>query len=301
VRSAGAICAAALLVAACAEPPVKPIPEAAKASVTAVSADVSGIKNSDTSDIGARGSDEGARRGAAQGVAAVTGSGTLLGLLLSPVAAAAGGAKGAADAQSESVVDDSRSNLRVALQETDFTELLRARLATSAAGGIQITDVKSGAGTASIAAMNGAPVSHVMALEYRLGIFHPRHVNPKIGVLVLVTAQFQSADRKQLVHKATWTYCGERFDFVEMASDNAARLRAQIDTAAAVLAEAIPYDLFANKESRPLVGFCMDYNDLPSGRGVKAPRIADLPGAEAPAMTAQLIELPAEARRSRAR
>lgn len=301
LRSAGAICAAALLTAACAEPPVKPIPEATKASVTALSADISGIKNSDTSDIGARGSDEGARRGAAQGVAAVAGSGTLLGLLLSPVAAAAGGAKGAADAQSETVVDDTRANLRVAVQETDFGELLRSRLATSGVTDIQITNVTAGAGTASLTTANGAAVSHVMALEYRLAILHPRHVNPKIGVVVAVTAQVQSADRKQLLHKATWTYCGERVDFIEMAADNAARLRGQMDTAAEILAEAIPYDLFASKEPRPLVGFCMDYNNLPSGRGVKSPRIAGLTEPEAVVVAAQLSELPAEVRRSRAR
>ena len=51
----------------------------------------------------------------------------------------------------------------------------------------------------------------------------------------------------------------------------AALLRQQINTAAAVLAEAIPYDLFVSKVPRPLKGYCMDFSDLPSGFGIKAP------------------------------
>ncbi len=81
---------AAALTAACAEPPVKPIPEAAGRSVTAVSADVSGVKTSNTSKLGARGSGEGGRLGALQGAAAAISSsgGGLLGLVLAPVGAA---------------------------------------------------------------------------------------------------------------------------------------------------------------------------------------------------------------------
>jgi hypothetical protein len=90
---ASVVCA---FLSACAEPPVKPVPEATLRTITSISGDVSGVKNSDTSKIGARGSDEGARRGANQGAAATIGSGTLLGLLIAPVGAAIGGAKGAA-------------------------------------------------------------------------------------------------------------------------------------------------------------------------------------------------------------
>ena len=39
-----------------------------------------------------------------------------------------------------------------------------------------------------------------------------------------------------------------------MAANNAAALRAQIDQAAAVLAEAIPYDLYVSKQPRHLLG-----------------------------------------------
>jgi hypothetical protein len=46
-------------------------------------------------------------------------------------------------------------------------------------------------------------------------------------------------------------------------------LRAQIDHAAAVLAEAIPYDLYVSKRPRHLLfnSTCMDFSDLPSGIG----------------------------------
>ena len=36
-------------------------------------------------------------------------------------------------------------------------------------------------------------------------------------------------------------------------------------------AEAIPYDLFVSKVPRPLKGCCVDFTDLPSGTGTKAP------------------------------
>src|SRR5262245_55062376 len=152
-----AIVGAMALMSACAEPPVKPIPEISRQSVTAISADVSGIKDSDTSDIGARGSTEGSQRGAAQGVAALTSRGNLVGFILAPIAV--GGAKGASDAQSEEVVDQTRTNLRIAMQETDFGELLRSRLlAEGVAGQVQIVGATSGAGTAPPQGTAGKPV-----------------------------------------------------------------------------------------------------------------------------------------------
>lgn len=234
------------------------------------------MKNSDTSRLGARGSDEGGRLGAAQGAAVMLGSGGggLLALVLAP-AAAVGGAKGASEAQSPELVDETRANLRLALQETDFTELLKQRLATSkAAGDIEFSTVTSGAASAPVVTSAGTPVGHVIALEYRLTLYSEHFVNPKVGVHLNVTAQVQSPDRKQLVHTATWSYCGDRYDFVQMGANNGAAIRAQIDEAAAVLGEAIPYDLYASKLPRPVgatqlgaikvLVLCMDFKDLPS-------------------------------------
>ncbi|WP_428680230.1 hypothetical protein [Reyranella sp.] len=200
----------------------------------------------------------------------------MLGLLLAPVGAAVGGAKGASEAQSEDVVDTTRADLRLAMQDTDFAEDLRARLAASTiAGDIMVSSMTSGASTAAqqsaSSASAGGPLSHIIAVEYKLAIFHQAHVNPKIALVAQVTAQVQSPDRKQMLHKATWTYCGQPYDFVQMAANNAALLRGQINTAAAVLAEAIPYDLFVSKVPRSLKGYCMDFTDLPSGTGTKAP------------------------------
>jgi hypothetical protein len=274
---AGAACILAALTAGCAEPPVKPIPDSARQSVTSVGADVSGVKISDTSKVGARGIEEGSRLGALQGAATVLGNsgGSLLGLILTPVGAAVGSAKGAAEAQSVQVVDETRSNLRLALQETDFTELLRQRLAGSRAGTVTFTTVTAGPASAATAA--GAPVSHIIALEYRVGTLSADLVNPQIGVFVQVSAQVQSPDRRTLVHTATWTYCGERIDFVQMGANNGALLRSQIDQAAMVLGEAIPYDLYASRQPRSLkaqrlgttqtYAGCMDFSDLPSRTG----------------------------------
>ena len=65
--------AVALLASACAQAPVHPIPEPARRSVTAISGDVSGLKHSDTSKLGARGSSEGAQLGAQQGASVLPG------------------------------------------------------------------------------------------------------------------------------------------------------------------------------------------------------------------------------------
>ncbi|HYD05556.1 MAG TPA: hypothetical protein VEC60_07515 [Reyranella sp.] len=286
---AGAACILAALTAACAEPPVKPIPDANRKSITAVSADVSGVRESDTSKLGARGADEGARLGALQGAATVlsNSSGSLLGLVLAPIGAAVGSAKGGSEARSPEVVDETRANLRLALQDSDFTELLRQRLAASGAGPVRFATVTAGPSSAPAVTGAGLPVGHVIALEYRLHLYNEYFVNPLVGVFVRVTAQVQSPDRKQVVHTATWHYCGDRADFVQMAANNAAGFRAEIDRAAAVLGEAIPYDLYVSQKPRPLqarqlghlniYAGCMDFSDLPSRTGQPIPVAAAPP------------------------
>ena len=266
-----ATCFVAMLTAGCVEPPVKPIPDAVRRSVTTVSADLSGVNDSDTSKLGARGSEEGSKLGALQGAATVArGANSLLGLALIPIGAAAGSAKGAIEAQPADVVDRTRTNLRLAIQETDFAGLLRQRLAGSKGGGqITFAAITSGPSTAPTKTPAGVPVGHVISLEYRLNIYGEHLVNPQIGVHVRVTAQVQSPDRNQLLHTATWTYCGDRYDFVQIAEENAAAFRQQIDIAATVLAEAIPHDLYVSNQPRRLTvrGICMDFSDLPSRTG----------------------------------
>ena len=310
---AGAASIFAALTAACAEPPVKPIPDAARRSVVAASADVSGSKESDTSRLGARGSDEGGRLGALQGAATILSNsgGSLLGVLLTPVGAAAGGAKGAAEARSAEIVDEARGNLRVAIQETDFTELLRQRAAaTRMAGTVDFSTVTSGSSSAPLTTNAGIPVGQVIAIEYRLNVYSEYFVNPLIGVYVRATAQVQSPDRKQLIHSATWSYCGDRRDFVQMGANNAAAFRAEIAKAANVLGEAILYDLYVSRQPRQLkadrlgatqaYAVCMDFNDLPSRTGqqpviLASPAAAPLPPSAAPAAAPPIIPVVASA------
>ncbi len=82
----------------------------------------------------------------------------------------------------------------------------------------------------------------------------------------------RDAGASQQVHQAIWAYCGARYHFVQMAANNGAALRAQIDVAATVLAEAILYDLYVSKRPRHLLfnSACMDFSDLPSGIGRRA-------------------------------
>jgi hypothetical protein len=258
-----------VLLSACAEPPVKPIPEAARRSVGAVAGEVSGHQIANTSALGARGSSEGTRLGAAQGAAMMSGGGGLIALVLVGVGAAVGAVKGSAEARPEDVVDATRANLRTALQDIDFSELLRHRLASSkGAGDIEVVTVAPGSGPVPLQTEAGTPVGHLMTVEYRLGLYGENLVNPSIGLRVLVAVQVQSPDRRQIIHQGLWAYCAERWDFVQLAANNAVGLRGQIAHAAAVLGEAIPYDLYVSKQPRTLRGgACMDFTDLPSGIG----------------------------------
>jgi hypothetical protein len=132
------------LLSGCAQAPVNPIPEPTRRSVTSISGDVSGLKHTDTSTLGARGSAEGAQLGAQQGASILPGGGGIVGLAVMGVGAVVGGVKGANEAQREDVVDQARVFLRTAIEDTDFTELLRARLAMSkAAGDVEIINVTS--------------------------------------------------------------------------------------------------------------------------------------------------------------
>jgi len=263
-------CLLGALTSACAEPPVKPLPEAARRSVGAVAGEVSGLQISNTAGLGARGSSEGTKLGAAQGAAMMSGGGGLLALALMGVGAAVGAVKGSVEARPEEVVDATRANLRSALRDTDFSAELRHRLASSrGAGDIEIVAVAPDGAPVPTQTEAGTPVGHLMTVEYRLGLYGENLVNPSIGLRIVVRVLVQSPDRLQGIHQATWVYCGERRDFVQMAADDAARLRSQMANAAAVLGEAIPYDLYVSKQPRPLGinGACMDFTDLPSGIG----------------------------------
>jgi hypothetical protein len=278
IRAVAVVVAAALMVGAgCAQAPVEPIPEPARRKVTSISGDVSGLKHADTSRLGARGSAEGAQLGAQQGASILPGGGGIVGLAVMGVGAIVGGVKGANEAQHEDVVDQARVFLRTAIEDTDFTELLRARLAASkAAGDIEIVNMTSQASPLA-AVPDGARVpDHFLVIEYRLGLQREHLVNPKVGIIVLARAKVRDANASQPLHQSTWAYCGERYHFVQMAANNGAALRSQIDRAAAVLAEAIPYDLYVSKRPRRLLlnSTCMDFSDLPSGIGrpVVSPR-----------------------------
>jgi len=269
-RLATTIGGIALMASACAQAPVMPIPEPARRSVTSISGDVSGLKHADTSRLGARGSSEGAQLGAQQGATLIQGAGGIIGLAVMGVGALVGGVKGANEAQREDVVDQTRVFLRTSIEDTDFTELLRARLAASkAAGDIEIINMTSQRTPLSSVPDGARAPDHFLTIEYRLGLQRDGLVNPKVGIIVLARAQVRDPSHDRQIHQATWAWCGERYHFVHMAANNGAALRAQIDQAATVLAEAIPYDLYVSKRPRNLLmnSTCMDFSDLPSGIG----------------------------------
>jgi hypothetical protein len=251
-------------------PPVTPLSDGVRRSVATVSGDVRGRKFTDTSKLGARGSGEGADLGAQQAATLLPMGGPgLIGLAVMGVGLIVGGVKGASEAQSADVVDQTRAALRKALDDADFTELLRGHLASSkAARTIEIVNVTSE--TNPLAQQPGAATSpdHMLIIEYRLGLQWEDHINPKVGVIVVATAKVRDPRLDRTVHDAAWVYCGTRRHFVQMAANDGALLRGQIDRAAVVLAEAIPFDLYVSRWPRHLVSTsppCMDFSDLPSG------------------------------------
>lgn len=277
-RLVAPIVVGALLVSGCATPPVTPVREEVRLTIKSISADVSGGKHSDTSDLGARGAEEGASKGALQGASVGANSGSLLGILIGvPLGAAIGSSTGAANARSPAEVDEARANLRTAIQDTDFGEMLRSRLTSARTkGSVEILKVSSGSGTA--AQTEGA--SHLLTFEYSLGFLRRGLVVPDVGVALIVKGQLLSSDRKQVLHTNTWGYCGELRNFIEMSQEKAAIFRVEMERAAATLSDAIWYDLFTNKESRSIARppLCMNYIDVPSlsGRSVEPPAAAPL-------------------------
>jgi hypothetical protein len=254
----------AMAISACAPPLVTPMSADLRKAVTSVGADVSGVRHSDTSQLGARGSKEGADKGAAAAASHVLRSGgSLLGMLIvAPLAAVAGAAAGSSNARSEDVVDAARLGLRQALQEEDFTAILRTKMtAIGVTSNVtMVTVAQAGPVPANISGSR-----HVLTLEYQMGLLRDGVVVPKVGIIAQVKGQMLSPDRSQVLHTNTWFYCGPVRDFVEMSRDRGALLRVEIDKAAAVLAEAIHYDLFVSSTKRfakPLPE-CMDLSDLP--------------------------------------
>ena len=252
---AAAAAVGAALLSACSAP-VNPVREEVRRTVTGISADLSGVKHSDTGNLGARGSEEGASKGAAQAMSQAT---SLLGLLILPIV---GGAAGAASARPAEEVDPARANIRLAIQETDFNEMLRQRLMRSTAGGqVRVVDVSSG-GTGGPASPGA---SHVVTLEYQLGIVRIGAVVPDVTVIVAFKGQLLSPDRQKVLHSNTWVYCGDFRNFIEAGQNSGAHFRTEMQRAAQVIGDAILYDLFVNNEPR---GFgsrrpCLNFNNLP--------------------------------------
>lgn len=242
---------------------INPMSESARASVSSVSIELSGSKLVDASGVGARGTDEGARRSTSQ-IPRMYGGG-LVGLGVHMLVKGMAAATGAAAAQPELVVDETRGNLQSAMQDADFAELMRARLTSSkAAGAVQVAAVVVSPATVPLLDASGTPVNQLITLDYRLLLHNADQVNPSVGLVARVTARVLSPDRKRLFYRATWTYCGEQHNFVQMGTSNGAILRQQTDGAAFVLAEAVLYDLYVNKKPRKETNGCMDFSDLPS-------------------------------------
>jgi hypothetical protein len=106
------------------------------------------------------------------------------------------------------------------------------------------------------------PVSQIVSLDYRLLLNGPAEVNPDVGLVARITVRVLSHDRQRLFYTATWTYRGERLPFVRMGLGNGAARWQQMNSAAAVLSEAILYDLYVNRKPRKVTDGCMDFSDL---------------------------------------
>jgi hypothetical protein len=284
------VIAASLLAAttaACAPPAVAPMSQDKRKTIVALSPEVAGAKHSNTSDLGARGSGEGATKGSAQAAAAVLQSGgSLLGVLIvTPLAAAAGAATGAASAKSEAEVDAARAGLRIAIQETDFTALLRDELGRTKGAGGRVTIVNRSTATGAVVtnvAMTSpaAEPSHLLNVDYQMGMVVTGMVVPDVQASVIVKTQVMTNDRRTVLHSGTWMYCGPKRTFIDASANNGTPLRADFRQAATVVAEAITYDTFAAENPRHLrpPRGCMDLADLPSGLG----RLPQDPPAAAP-------------------
>jgi len=162
----------------------------------------------------------------------------IIGALLTPPAAVSGAVYGAVAARSTESVDAAHTRLKKAMDETNVATLIRDRLLSPPG---PATDVR----IVSAELQPNAEFGHVLEIEVSGPTFASHgKLNPDVTLFVAPRARLRRVGDHASLYEGRWLYRGYERPYFDLAADDAALLRTDVDAAAGSLADKIRVDLF---------------------------------------------------------
>ena len=160
------------------------------------------------------------------------------GVLLAPPAAVGGGIYGAVAAPSAESVNTAHASLKKVTDETNVAMLVRDRLLSPPG---PATDVR----IVSAELQPNAEFGHVLEIEVSGPTFASHgKLNPDVTLFVAARARLRRVGDHASLYEGRWLYRGYERPYFDLAADDAALLRTDVDAAAGSLADKIRVDLF---------------------------------------------------------
>ena len=226
--------------------------------------------------------------GCALGLAVAAGA-----IVVTPVAAVVGAMR----AHGEDAVRAADANIRAALADAQPNAVLARELMTAAqqAASVQLLTTPA-SGTA-----DDGPGAHVMPAGVTLtvsivevGFRSAGLIEPDVTMVMKATARISPVGGGSDLYERTWGYKGMERPYFDLAANNAAMLRAEIQTACRMMAQKIVEDLFVSTKPEPI-----EREPSESGRvwtvNAKAPEASAATAAPATASSASAQPAPAPA------
>ena len=229
---------------------VAPPSSALRAEILSVSLDVTSRGGPADVETPIKGKGRGALVGAGLGalcclttVGIPADSGVLLDAILIPPFAAGGAIYGAVAAQPEEKVNAAQASLKAATKDTDVAMLVRDRL-------LSRTDATTKLMIAPGGVPPGPTFDHWLEIEIEGPSFtSDGKFNPDVTLFVGARARLRRINHNASLYEGRWLYRGFARPYFQLAGDDAALLRADLQAAAEGLADKILLDLFVATES----------------------------------------------------
>src|SRR5439155_11560256 len=229
---------------------VAPPSSALRAEILSVSLDVTSRGGPADVETPIKGKGRGALVGAGLGalcclttVGIPADSGVLLDAILIPPFAAGGAIYGAVAAQPEEKVNAAQASLKAATKDTDVAMLVRDRLLSRTAATTKLMIAPGGVPP-------GPTFDHWLEIEIEGPSFtSDGKFNPDVTLFVGARARLRRINDNASLYEGRWLYRGFARPYFQLAGDDAALLRADLQAAAEGLADKILVDLFVATES----------------------------------------------------
>jgi hypothetical protein len=169
-----------------------------------------------------------------------------LGIAVAPVAAIVGAGVGAASAYSEPEIAAAEESMTRALEAANTADAIRARVVTLAEQqvGRQLCDCGSVDDLDACRLQSPEPIAVVLSMTVSPPYFEiDGSITPDLTLLLSVDAEVVRASDRVVLHRRAWVYRGHQHGYFQLAADDAALFRAQLDSAARALAAKVVYDL----------------------------------------------------------